>query len=207
MLKTLQILLRKLKPLSDGSYLVSLDVRSLYANIPHKEGIKAVKQKLKSKPSISTKFILTFSTLILTLNKFAFNGMNYLQKKGCTMGTKCAPSYANIFMDSFKEKLIFPFLTNSSDFYLCFIDNIFLNWNDTKTEFDDFSKKSNECYPSIKFEYEISKTEINFLDTTVFKVDNRLQTKVYVKPTNKVIYTANQNILIPLKKVLSRARH
>ena len=161
-----------MKPLSDGSYLVSLDVRSLYANIPHKEGIKAVKQKLKSKPSISTKVILTFLTLILTLNKFAFNGMNYLQKKGCTMGTKCARSYANIFMASFKEKLIFPFLTNSSDFYVCFIDNIFLNWNDTKTEFDDFSKKSYECYPSIKFEYEISKTEINFLDTTVFKVDN-----------------------------------
>ena len=32
---------------SDDSYLVSLDVRSLYTNIPHKEGIEAVKQKLK----------------------------------------------------------------------------------------------------------------------------------------------------------------
>ena len=61
MLKTLQILLRKLKPLSDDSYLVPLDVRSLYTNIPHKEGIEAVKQKLKKpKPSISIKFILTF---------------------------------------------------------------------------------------------------------------------------------------------------
>ena len=100
MLKTLQILLRKLKPLSDDSYLVSLDVRSLYTNIPHKEGIEAVKQKLKkSKPSINIKVILTFLKLILTLNNFVFNGINYLQKKGCTMGTKCAPSYANIFMD------------------------------------------------------------------------------------------------------------
>ena len=85
---------------SDDSYLVSLDVRSLYTNIPHKEGIEAVKQKLKkSKPSISIKVILTFLKLILTLNNFVFNGINYLQKKGCTMGTKCAPSYANIFMD------------------------------------------------------------------------------------------------------------
>ena len=32
---------------SDDSYLVSLDVRSLYTNIPHKERIEAVKQKLK----------------------------------------------------------------------------------------------------------------------------------------------------------------
>ena len=174
---------------SDYSYLVSLVVWSLYTNIPHKEGIEAVKQKLKkSKPSINIKVILTFLKLILTLNNFVFNGINYLQKKGCTMGTKCAPSYANIFMDWFKEKLIFPFLTNSSDFFLCFIDNIFLNWNDTKTEFDDFSKKINECYPSIKFEYEISKTEINFLDNTVFKVDNKLRTKVYVKPTDRQSY-------------------
>ena len=42
-------------------YLVSLDVRSLYTNIPHKEGIEAVKQKLKkSKPIIGIKVILTF---------------------------------------------------------------------------------------------------------------------------------------------------
>ena len=50
---------------SDDSYLVSLDVRSLYTNIPHKEGIEAVKQKLKkSKSSISINVILTFLKLI-----------------------------------------------------------------------------------------------------------------------------------------------
>ena len=81
------------------SYLVSLDVCSLYTNIPHEEGIETVKQKLKkSKPSISIKVILTFLKLILTLNNIVFNGINYLQKKGCAMGTKYAPSYANIFM-------------------------------------------------------------------------------------------------------------
>ena len=34
----------------------------------------------------------------------------------------------------------------------------------------------------------MSKTEINFRDTTVFKVDNKLRTKVYVKPTNRQSY-------------------
>ena len=48
---------------SDDSYLVSLDVHSLYTNIPHKEGIEAVKQNVKKlKPSISIKVILTFKT-------------------------------------------------------------------------------------------------------------------------------------------------
>ena len=160
-----------------------------------------------SKPDVNIKVVLTFLKIILTLSNFAFNGMNYLHKKDCAMGTKCASSHANIFMGWFEEKFIFPLLTKLSNFYLRFIDDIFLVWNGTKTEVDNFLKKIKECHPSIKFEYEMSQTEINFLDTTVFKANNKLRTKVHVKPTDKVIYTVNQNILIPLRKVLPIARH
>ena len=48
--------------------------------------------------------------------------------------------------------------------------------------------KINEYHPSTKFEYEMSETEINFLDTTVFKVDKKLRTKVYVKPPDRQSY-------------------
>ena len=90
-----------------------------------------------------------------------------------------------IFLQVGLRKSLFPLLTNLGDFYLRFIDDIFLIWNGTKTEFDNFLKKINECHPSIKTEYEMSKTEINFPNTTVFKVDNKLQTKVYVKPNDR----------------------
>ena len=102
------------------------------------------------------------------------------------MDTKCA--YANIFIVWFEEKFIFPLQTNLSDFYLRFIDDIFLIWNCTKTEFENLLKKINECHPSIKFEYEMSKTGINFLDNTEFKVSNKLRTKLYVKPTDRQSY-------------------
>ena len=89
--------------------------------------LKMLKLKLKkSKPSISIKVILTFLELILTLNNFVFSCINYLQKKGCAMHTKYAPSYTNIFMDWFEEKFLFPLLTNLDNFYLRFIDDIFL---------------------------------------------------------------------------------
>ena len=101
------------------------------------------------------------------------------------MDSKCAPSYANIFMSWCEEKFIFPLLTNLSDFYRRFIDGIIIIWNGTKTEFDDFSEKINECHASIKSEHKMSKTEINFLDTTV---DNKLGTKVHVKPTERKSY-------------------
>ena len=41
------------------------------------------------------------------------------------MGTICAPSYANIFMDHFERKYISPFLQGLSLIYLRFIDDIF----------------------------------------------------------------------------------
>ena len=110
-LKTLRILLRRLKPLDhvkDDSYLVLSDICSVYTNIPHEEGMKNFKRKLrKSKPYISIKVILTFLKLILTLYNVVFNSINYVQKKCCAMGTKCAPSCADIFIGWFEEKFIF----------------------------------------------------------------------------------------------------
>ena len=41
-------------------------------------------------------------------------------------------------MGWFEQKFIFPFLKHLSDFYLRFIDDFFLIWNGTKTEFDNF---------------------------------------------------------------------
>ena len=83
-----------------------MDFRSPYPNIPHKEGLKALETiwKCKNKP---TRLIITFLKLILTL---IFNCKNYLQIKGCAIRTKCAPTYANIFMGIFEENCIYNLL-------------------------------------------------------------------------------------------------
>lgn len=81
-----------------NSFLVSMDVRSLYRNIPHKEGITAVKDSLERKTAKALiKVVLMFLKLIPTLNNFVFNSCNYLQIKGYATGTKCVPYYVNIF--------------------------------------------------------------------------------------------------------------
>ena len=58
--------------------LVTIDVKSLYTNIPNSEGISAVKAAYESYPekSVATKVIITFFALILTLNNFMFNCKN-----------------------------------------------------------------------------------------------------------------------------------
>ena len=92
------------KSVPKSIYLVTMGVRSLHINIPNAEGISAVNRAFDSysKKTTSTKVITTFLELILTLNNFVFDCIHYFQIKGCTMGTICAPSYANIFMAKFE---------------------------------------------------------------------------------------------------------
>ena len=119
-----------MEKIPDNSIPVTMDVRSLYTNIPNKEEIEAVGTTLKRK-NMGTRIISSSLRLVLTLNNFVFNSQNYLQIKGCAMGTKCEPSYANIFMGMFKERHIYPLIEKISNFYLRFIDDTFLNmdWN------------------------------------------------------------------------------
>ena len=83
-----------------------MDVRSLSTNIPRKERNEAMETNLKRK-NIESRITSTFLHLVLTLNNFVFNCQNYLQIKGCAMGTKCAPSYVNIFIGMFEERYIY----------------------------------------------------------------------------------------------------
>ena len=119
----------------EDTFLVTLDVKSLYTNIQNHEGIQAGKEALNSVPkkSIATKVIIKFLFLILTLNNFNFNGIHYLPKQGCAMGTICTPSYANIFMGKFERNFMYLCLQTFSNFYCRFISDIFLLWNGSET--------------------------------------------------------------------------
>ena len=119
--------------INKDAILVKLDVKSLYTNIPNYEGIVAVKSTLNSlyqKPVV-TKNISKFLFLILTLNNFVFSGIHNLQKLGCTMGTKRASNYANIFMGRSEKTYIYRYINLFSNFSRQFIDDIFFLWNGT----------------------------------------------------------------------------
>ena len=132
-------------PLPKGAFLVTMDVTSLYTNLPHNEGINAVAKFLEvDDPTfISTRVILKFLSLILNLNNFIFNDENILQIKGCAMGSKCSRSYADIFMVSFEKDLIYPLITNKYLCYYRFVDDIFMIWIGSEQELIDLRKT--EC--------------------------------------------------------------
>ena len=88
--------------------LCTLDITGLYTNIHHNEGIQSTKEMLAIyKPPDSlphNSYIKELLELVLTNSHFEFNG-KYYQLSGTAMGTKLAPSYANLFMTKFEENM------------------------------------------------------------------------------------------------------
>ena len=183
-------LLNKIKNIGripENALLVTLDVRSLYTNICHEEGLLALKNALNKRANKepATDALLTMMRHVLTLNCFTFNGKSYLQTRGCAMGTVAAPSYAVIYMGEFEEKNIYPTIGKDCLYYGRYIDDILLIYKGSEREFKTFAEQLNTKHPSIKFDYEISNTSIPFLDTRIYIDDNRqLQTTLFTKPTD-----------------------
>ena len=67
--------LQQLGPLTDNAILVTLDVSSLFTNIPHNEGIDACRYFLNTPQdkSLPAENICDLIRMILTMNKFSFN--------------------------------------------------------------------------------------------------------------------------------------
>ena len=87
---------------------MTLDVSSLYTNIPNHKGILAVADHLRtdrSKDDIGP-FLLKLLKLVLHSMNFRFNKHHYLQVGGTAMGTGAAPNYANLSMDRFETKAL-----------------------------------------------------------------------------------------------------
>ena len=83
------------------------------------------------------------------------------------MGTKCAPTYASLFMGLFEQVHIMPKIKDFILIYVRYIDDIFFIWKGTEQELLEFFAGVNEIHPTIKFDYEFSKTSVNFLDTKI----------------------------------------
>ena len=101
--------LEKTKVAKD-TMLVSMDITSLYTNIPQEEGINIVCKTYEAfhlnKPPIPSLYLRDILRLILKENSFHVNGKNYLQTHGTAMGTKMAVSFANIFMAAVETEII-----------------------------------------------------------------------------------------------------
>ena len=113
-------------------WLVTVDVKSLYTNIPNDEGIQACyeawrQQEIKDPQHPHAEVLRHLLEMVLKLNTFEFDGKHYLQKFGKAMGSKLAPAYANTFMSKL-EKTILDTSPLKPTYYCRFIDDIIMIW-------------------------------------------------------------------------------
>ena len=156
--------------------LATIDVKALYLNIPHSEGIQAALNKLYYKNNNSEDTPLPPETMsdllkiVLTKNYFQFTDQIYHQIQGTAMGTKMAPAYANLFMAELEEKLLENYHTKPI-LWKRYIDDILCIWPGPQQDLTKFMDYLNKAHPTIKFTHESSRTSVDFLDLTIYKAE------------------------------------
>jgi hypothetical protein len=75
-------------------------------------------------------------------------------------------------------------------FYKRYIDDIFIIWTGSKSQFEKFMKDINILHPTIKFtsEHNSKDKSTTYLDLTITIENDKIKTDLYRKETDKVQY-------------------
>ena len=179
--------------------LFTLDVTSLYTVLPHDMCIEYVNEMyletlqhwntytpdIKPIPSPILKEIIK---TILDQTFFEFNDNTYTQNYGITMGAPSSVKIANITLYKHLQKIETLFTGTKPNHCFRLIDDIMGIWTAPLDELLIWYNYLNASHPTIKFTIEHSETEISFLDTLTYNENNKIKTKLYIKPTNKKQY-------------------
>ena len=200
-------------PLPNNAILVSIAESALYTNIPQDEGIEAVREALQERDDlkIPSEFLVRMLELVLKYNIFEFNKELFLQMIGTAMGTRAAPSYANIFMARKIDQKILDLASNLNQgispiiFLKRFLDDIFMIYTGSVTDLHIFLEELNKLHPTIKFTMNHTMPEnssllpphqcdckpdeaLPFLDTSCKISNGRIVTDLYRKETDRNQY-------------------
>ena len=180
-------LIAKLSCVSINSNTVfcTLDVRSLYTNIPIEEGLRRVRRAFARYPSTDrpNKEILELLRLSLTTNDFQFEDSSWLQISGVAMGKAFGGAFANIYMGDWETEVLSSVATVPSTWYR-YQDDIFFLWDHPVDLLDRFLASINAVDPHIQVDLTFNKDVISFLDLQLFRDANEIGYRVWFKPTD-----------------------
>ena len=188
--------------------LVSLDVKSLFTNVPLNLVVEFIDRKIESGhiqiPIPKPEFIALIE-LCVNNNYFQFEGKFYRQSFGISMGSPLSPVLAGLFMEYFESELL-PTLSNLPKFWTRYVDDVFLIWPNS-IDFNSFINELNSLVPSIKFSVEWEEGgSLPFLDLVIFRSGHSFKFSVYRKPTHKdqyMHYFSNQSQKVKRSAVFS----
>ena len=122
--------------------------------------------------------------VILTMNNFVFDDEHFIQQHGTAMGTRMAPSFANLFMREFERKALEGYV-DKPFLWFRYIDDILMVWTHGNEKLESFMAYLNSIHPTIKFTSKRSTISIPFLDVKILLENGKIETDLYCKPTDK----------------------
>ena len=179
------------------------DIRSLYTNINHDLGLKALhfwisklKREIPLLKRFPENFIMEGMFIVLHFNYFYINFIFFHQISGTAIGTPAAVIYANLAVAYIESKMfemlpqLYP--TDIVEFfmknYFRFLDDVFYKWKDDIFDISALYELFNNADPNIKFIFEDLALEQNFLDVKCLVDNNNINFDIYYKPTNSFSY-------------------
>ena len=167
--------------------LFSLDVESLFTNVPLHRTINIILEKVYNHPSIRhpaipknvmRELLLTCTTEVPFRN---INGDMYVQCDGVSMGSPLGPTFANFFMAEVENRAL-ENLTVAPSLYGRYIDDIFLI-----CEEEELMLLKDEMMLVSGLNFTIEKSVDNklpFLNVLVERTGNTVKSSVFRKPTD-----------------------
>ena len=198
--------------LEEDQILVTWDVVGLYNNIIHKEGLESLQEGLETRnnPEVPTTYLVKLMEIILNNNLFNFHEELWRQEIGCAMGSKPAPSYADIFMAKKIDKQIISLAhkyctddKNPLKIFKRFLDDIFSIFKGTTKDLHKMFEEMNNLHDTIKFtmnhtsppkEAEADQCQcekqqsIPFLDVSCRIESGKIETNLHRKDTDRNMY-------------------
>ena len=128
-------------------------------------------------------------TLVVKSSCFVFNDTYYQQIDGVAMGSPLVPTFANSFLVYYEHNWLknCP-LQYKPKFYRRYVDDIFLMFQ-KKEHVKKFFRYMNSRHRNIKLTFEEEQdNKISFLDISITRVRNELQTSLFRKKTFSGVY-------------------
>jgi hypothetical protein len=160
--------------------ILTADIDSLYPSMPIQETIDVLTRAIVANPGriVAPAEFMELVSHQLFHNCMEFNNVWYRQVSGIAMGWAPAPHVANIFLGGFDEAIMKeePILS------VRYLDDLMVICKD-REQADRIVRVANSWNPAIKLTDERSQEKGIFLDVLLYRSDNELHHRIYVKPT------------------------
>ena len=174
--------------------MASLDVESLFTNIPLDETIEIVTKKVfQQKRKVNGISRRDFKRLLEISTKgtvFFFNIHYYKQKDGVAMGSPLGPALANAFLAHHETRWLEDCpLSFAPIFFARYVDDIFVLIR-TSDHIVKLAEYFSSKHPNIRFTYELENNNtLPFLDANVFRDAGKFSSSIHRKATFSGVYS------------------